>query len=373
MEKQTFIKVLVVTILIVLFGAIVFGQNSEEVGTIKIGYIGPLTGPSAVLGMDAVKAVEIAVKEANDAGGVNGRQVELFVEDDQYLTKNTVSAYNKLVHTNKVKILLVASYGGLFAVKDLAVQDGVIIINPLDCNKEVADAQKNIFCIATETESIGEVLANQMLKEGKTTAGIMYSTKDTFMALVADAFTKTFEAKGGKVQVESFNYDDKDFRTQLMKLKETEGLVLLGHDETGTIMKQARTLGMKQGFYTTGTITSPVAQELAVGNAEGTVLALWDANPDNQKAKTFNDNFVKLVGRNPIFTLTTHPAYDAVKILTDRVLPEVKSINAKEVRAELLKVSGYEGVTGTVNIDSSGGAPIKESAYRLIKGMPVEI
>ncbi len=369
----------IIVLIIVIIGLSMYFSRVSPVGTtepIKIGYIGPLTGPSAVLGMDAVKAVEIAVADVNKAGGVNGRQVELISEDDQYLTKNTVSAYEKLVNVDKVKVILVASYGGLFAVMDKAAQDGVVIINPLDCNKEVANASKNVFCLATETESIGISLADQMAAEGKKSAGIMYSTKDTFMAIVANSFKKEFESKGGKVQIESFNYEDKDFRTQLLKLKtgNVEGLVLLGHDETGLIMKQTRDLGMKQSFYTTGTITSPIAQQLADGKAEGTTFAYWDADATNGQAAAFDAKFKALVGRGPILPLTTHPAYDATNILLTKVLPGIKGeITASAVKSSLLKISNYQGSTGLVTIDNNGAAPIVESAFKLVKGVPTKI
>jgi branched-chain amino acid transport system substrate-binding protein len=370
----------IVIVLVIALGVYLVNKSPTPVvdltQPIKIGYIGPLTGPSAVLGMDAVKAVEIAVSDVNKTGGVNGRKVELISEDDQYLTKNTVSAYEKLVNVDKVKVIMVASYGGLFAVMDKAEKDGVIIINPLDCNKEVANASKNIFCLATETESIGTSLADQMISEGKKSAGIMYSTKDTFMAIVTNAFKKEFEAKGGKVQIESFNYEDKDFRTQLLKLKDAkaEGLVLLGHDEVGLIMKQARDLGLKQAFYTTGTITSPVAQELAAGNAEGTIFAYWDADMTNGLAKAFDDKFKALVGRGPILPLTTHPAYDATNILLTKVFPAIKGeITSSAVKSGLLKISNYQGSTGLVTIDKTGAAPIAESAFKLVKGVPTKI
>jgi branched-chain amino acid transport system substrate-binding protein len=372
--------IVVVLVVVILLGAYFINKNSSPTvdltQPVKIGYIGPMTGPSAVLGMDAVKAVEIAVNDANAIGGVNGRKVELISEDDQYLTKNTVSAYEKLVNVDKVKVILVASYGGLFAVMDKAAQDGVVIINPLDCNKEVANVAKNVFCLATETESIGQSLADQMISEGKNSAGIMYSTKDTFMAIVTNAFKQEFESKGGKVQVEAFNYTDTDFRTQLLKLKSSNvgGLVLLGHDEVGTIMKQARTLGMKQKFYATGTITSPVAQQLAEGNAEGTIFAYWDANKNNTEATAFETKFKALVGRGPILPLTTHPAYDATNILLKKVLPMIKGeITAESIKSGLLSISNFQGSTGLVTIDKSGAAPIVESAFKLVKGAPVKI
>ncbi len=343
---------------------------------ITIGYIGPLTGPSAVLGMDAIKALEIGVREANNQGGINSRNIELISEDDQYLVKNTVSAYQKLTQINKAKIVLVATYGGFLALKDRAIQDDVVLIDPLDCNKEIADASKNLFCLATETESIGQVLATQMITDKHMTAGILYSTKDIFMSLVTNAFKEKFEAAGGHTFIESFNYEDTDFRSPLLKLSKNniDGLVLLGHDETGIIMKQARNLGIQAQFYTTGTITSPGAQQASKGAAEGTIFAFWDASGTNSKSNEFTNKFKTLVGRPPILPLTTHPAYDVIKVLTERVLPRMPDeLGAKEIGTELLKVSGYEGTTGTITFNSAGGAPIKESAYRLVSGTPQKI
>jgi branched-chain amino acid transport system substrate-binding protein len=350
--------------------------NSENKSPIVLGYVGPLTGPSAVLGMDAVKAIEIWVNEINSKGGVDGRKVSLISEDDQYLVKNTVSAYQKLTQVNKAKIVLVATYGGFLALRDVAVKDGVILINPLDCNKDIANASKNLFCLATETESIGDVLAEQMIANKQLVAGVMYSTKDEFMNLVTAAFKKKFEAAGGKVFVESFNYEDKDFKSSLSKLNSQKiaGLVLLGHDETGVIMKQARSIGIKVPFYTTGTITSPGAQEASGGASEGTVFAYWDAESSNVKSQDFVSKFLKLVGRPPILPLTTHPAYDVVSILGEKVLPGLNSdFTVKDLKDKLLNVSGYSGITGTVNFDQNGASPIKESAFKLVKGAPQKI
>ncbi len=312
----------------------------------------------------------------NANGGINGRPLKLVSEDDQYLTKNTVSGYRKIVNVDKAKIVLVATYGGVFAVKDLAVQDKVVVIDPLDCNMTIANAEKNIFCIATETESIGQSLAKYLISQGKLDVGIMYSTKDQFMSLVTDAFKQVFVAAGGKVTIESFNYDDVDFKTQLTKIKSNNpnALVLLGHDETGVIMKEARDLGIKVPFLTTGTITSPGAQQAAKGYAEGTVFAYWDADSNSGAAKAFVDKFTAMVGRPPILPLTTHPAYDTVNILTKLVLPSIKGdLSDSHIRSALLAVKNYNGITGNITVNSNGAAPIRESVYKLVKGVPVKI
>jgi branched-chain amino acid transport system substrate-binding protein len=377
MKKTTKIA-LGLAVIAIIFILIILGvnNNSNQDNVIKMGYIGPITGPSAVLGMDAIKSIEMAVDETNAKGGVNGRKIQLIVEDDKYLSKDTVNAYNKLVNVDKVKIILISTYGGVFAVADQAKADGVVIIDPLDCNKDLASASKNIFCIATETESIGTSLAQNLSNNGGKKAAVMYSTKDSFMSIVANAFDSEFSKNGGITMKEGFNYDDTDYRAQLLKIKEynPDALIILGHDEQGFIMKQARELGIKAKFMTTGTITSPVAQQNANGAAEGALLAYWDSAKNNSNVKDFETKFIQKVGRPAILPLTTHPAYDTVKVLTDVVLPKISgNVTGNKVSAELLKVSNYQGITGTITIDKDGGARIKESVYKLVKGNPVSL
>jgi len=372
-----------ITIAIVLVGVLLAGgaglwltrplQNAE---TITIGYIGPLTGPSAVLGMDAAEALRIAVEEVNADGGIHGTPLRLVIEDDQYLTRNTINAYEKLTQIDDAKIVLIASYGGVLAVGDRAKQDGVIVIDPLDCNADLADADNNIFCLATETESIGHVLADEAIAGGHMRAGIMYSTKDSFMSLVARSFRDRYVEQGGVYLEEPFSYDETDFRTHLAKMQEfgPTALVLLGHDETGLIMKQSRSLGIRAPFFTTGTITSPSAQEAAAGAAEGTVFAFWEGSPDNMDAVSFVETFTTKVGRGPILPLTTHPAYDTIGVIATKVLPTISTnMSDDTLRRALLAVRDYQGITGTISMDTDGGARIKESAYQLKDGKPVRI
>jgi branched-chain amino acid transport system substrate-binding protein len=92
-----------------------FGEATAE-DLIKVGWIGPLTGDAAVLGVDSVKVAQDVFAEANNAGGINGHKIKLYVEDDQYQTAKTISAYRKLVNFEGVKVIFVITYGGILAV-----------------------------------------------------------------------------------------------------------------------------------------------------------------------------------------------------------------------------------------------------------------
>ena len=112
----------------------------------------------------------------------------------------------------------------------------------------------------------------------------------------------------------------------------------------------------------------------AVGNAEGTILAYWDTNTANTEALAFGAKFKALVGRDPILPLTTHPAYDVSTILLTKVLPDIKGeVTSAAVKAGLLEISNYQGSTGLVTFDKTGAAPIAESAFRLVNGVPAKI
>ena len=63
-------------------------------GVFKIGGIGPVTGGAAVYGVAVQHGAELAVKEINEAGGINGAQIEFNFQDDEHDAEKSVNAYN---------------------------------------------------------------------------------------------------------------------------------------------------------------------------------------------------------------------------------------------------------------------------------------
>jgi len=369
MHKHSRIILIIVGILVVV-GAVWYVTRPRESGTYKIGWIGPLTGPSAVLGMDSSKAVELAVKEANDNGGIGGKKIEAIFEDDEYLPRNTVTAYQKLVSVDHVNAVLAVTYGGMFAIADQAQKDGVVVINPLDCNDQIAALNDNIFCIATESESIGIAIAEDLNAQNIRSAGVLYSTKDEFMSVVANAFKKHYQSLGGAAIEESYVYSNPDFRTQLTKLNEAHpgALVLLGHDEIGNAMKQARDLGMTAKFWSLGTVTSPGLQGNAKGYAEGTRFAFWEPT-SSTLVDAFNTNYQAFAGRLPILALTAYPAYDSANVLIEAF--KQNSGSAPDIMKYLYALKNHAGTSGNITIGSDGSARFKEVIYILKDGKPV--
>ena len=80
--------------------------------TVKIGFNAPLTGFAAADGKSALTGAELAVEQANAAGGIDGKMVELVVYDDQASPKEVVPIATKLINQDEVKIAISGSYSG---------------------------------------------------------------------------------------------------------------------------------------------------------------------------------------------------------------------------------------------------------------------
>ena len=246
--KNKNIFIIVGIILLIIIGIIVFKTmtgNSTKQDTIKIGYIGPLTGNSAMLGIEASQAIQLAVNQVNSNGGVNGKQVELIIEDDSYDTTKSVEAYNKLVNEDGAKTIIMSTYGGVFAVSERAKSDGVLIVDALDCDDNIANLTENVFCVAKETKDLANVIADYSVEKGYKNIGIIHSTNDAFMPSVAQLF-KERVGSNASVQIESYTVGTTDFKTSLTKLKDKDAIVFLGYSEIGIAIKQARDLGFNK-------------------------------------------------------------------------------------------------------------------------------
>ena len=329
---------------------------------IKIGWIGPLTGNAAILGVDTIPAIQIAFDAVNAAGGIGGEKLRLVIEDDQYETAKTVSAYNRLVHVEGIKVIYILTYGGLFAVAPRAQSEGVLLLDPLDCDEAIAKLPSNTLCIAKTTEALGAMLAQQIIKNNEAPPAILYFDGDPFMGTAAQAVID--ELKRHEIEpsyVETHNDATDDFKSSLAKIKalpQTKSLVLLGYDRIGLAAKQARSLGINLRFYGVNTVTSPGFLALAGDAAEGILGSAFRAER-TPSYLAFIAEFKQRVGREPNFETSTIPAYDTARLLAQSLTRSGfdqtgKVIKVENLRAEFIGVKDYSGLSGTITIDPDG-------------------
>ena len=252
----------------------------------RIGVMESATGPGETYGRVAIQAKQMAVDEINAAGGINGRMLELVVEDSKCNAQDAITAYNKLTDVDGVKIILGTSCSGaMLGAAKLAERDGVVLFSGLATNPDIADAGDYIFRTALNDAQLGIDTGNVLWADGMRTLATMTEATD-YAEGVRRTSVAQFEKRGGEVVGEErYSSDTTDFRTQLTKLIEADpdALHVAAQSEFagGTIVKQARELGYDGPIYGEIVVVGTTALEIAGDAATGVKAVITDLDPAN--------------------------------------------------------------------------------------------
>ncbi|MCB0351131.1 MAG: ABC transporter substrate-binding protein, partial [Bdellovibrionales bacterium] len=194
-------------------------SDSKE---ILVGEFGSMTGSEATFGISTHRGIELAVSEANDAGGIKGKQIKLISLDDQGKAEEAASVVTRLITQSKVVAILgeVASSRSL-AAAPIAQKHQVPMISPSSTNPKVTETGDYIFRVCFIDPFQGYVMAKFASENlNMKTVAILKDVKSDYSVGLADYFKKTFEEKGGKVvSEESYVSGDIDFKAQLTQVR----------------------------------------------------------------------------------------------------------------------------------------------------------
>ncbi len=270
--------------------------GTGEAGTFKIGVMESLTGAGETYGTVSNQAKQMAVDEINAAGGVNGKMLELVVEDSKCNAQDSITAYKKLSDVDGVKIILGTSCSGaMLGAAPLAEEDGVILFSGLATNPDIANAGDYIFRTAMSDAQVGIDTGNVLWADGVRNLATITESTD-YAEGVRRTSVAQFEKRGGKVVgVERYASDVTDFRTQLTKLlaENPDGLHVAAQSEFtgGAVVKQVRELGYDGPIYSDIVPIGTTALEIAGDAATGMKAIAADLDPNNNKAREVLANF----------------------------------------------------------------------------------
>ncbi|MDE2860204.1 MAG: ABC transporter substrate-binding protein [Chloroflexota bacterium] len=315
LQKLSF---LFVSMAILTVAALACGGDEE---VFRIGVMESLTGSGETYGTVANQAKQMAADEINAAGGVNGRRLELVVEDSRCNASDAIIAYNKLTDVEGVKIILGTSCSAaMLGVAPHAEADGVILFSGLASNPDIANAGDYIFRTQISDLEVGITTGNILWADGVRILATITESTD-YAEGVRRTSVAQFETRGGAVVAgEHFGSEVTDFRSQLSKLfaEDPDALHIAPQSEfaAGTIVKQARELGFEGPIYAETVSVGTTALEIAGAAADGMKAITADLDPDNEKGQEVLANFRE---RYEYVTLPWHlgSAYDDVYIAAE--------------------------------------------------------
>lgn len=232
------------------------GGDSEKGSsdTIKIGGIGPVTGDAAIYGEAVKNGAELAVKEINEAGGINGAQIEFNFQDDEADAEKAVNAYNTLKDWGMQALLGTVTSAPCVAVGEVAQADNMFLLTPSGTAVECVQYD-NAFRVCFSDpmqglESAKYIADNQLASK----IAVIYNSSDVYSTGIYQAFAKEAEAEGLEiVAAEAFTAESKtDFSVQLQKAKDAGAeLVFLPfyYSEASLVLQQAAGINYNPIFF----------------------------------------------------------------------------------------------------------------------------
>ena len=304
-----------------VLGLVILACGESEDDPFTIGVMESVTGPGETYGRVAVQAKELAVDEINEAGGINGRMLELIVEDSKCNAQDSITAYNKLTDVDGVKIILGTSCSGaMLGAAPLAEAEGVILFSGLATNPDIANAGDYIFRTSMSDAQLGIDTGNVMWADGIHTVATITEATD-YAEGVRLTSVAQFEKQGGRVVAEErYASDATDFRTQLTKLlsENPDAIHVAAQSEFtgGTILKQLRELNYDGPIYTEIVPIGATALEIAGDAATGVKAIIADIDPANTRGQEVLNSFRE---RYDYITLPWYvgSAYDDVYIAAE--------------------------------------------------------
>ena len=383
MKKKSYAKKFAVSAMAVLMAATLLtgcggdsneGSSGEE---FVIGGIGPTTGSAATYGENVKNGAELAVKEINEAGGINGVPIRFEWQDDENDAEKSVNAYNSLKDKGIQILMGTVTSQPCAAVVAETSSDNMFQLTPSGSAVE-SIAGDNAFrvCFSDPNQGIG---AADYIAENfaDSKVAVIYNSSDVYSSGIYEKFAAEADTKGVDiVDTEAFTKDAKtDFSVQLQKIKESGAdLVFLPiyYEEAALILTQADQAGLDVTFFGCDGLDGVIGQlgdnaELAEGVM---LLTPFAADAKDEKTQTFTAAYQEAYdGATP--NQFAADAYDAIYIIKAAIeqaeaTPDMSASDLCEALKVAMTEITVEGVTGTMTWDASG-EPTKEPKAMVIK------
>lgn len=342
------------------FGVGLLACSARAQEEIPIGEVNPISGAIGQYGTTCHKGIQLAIDEANGAGGVLGKQIHLLTEDNQSQPGQTSTIIRKFVTRDKV-VAIVGDLTSSATMEGAPIAQAakVPMVSPLATNPKVTEIGDYIFRVCFIDEFQGRVMARFALQNLKTTkAAILTDVKQDYSVGLRGFFTEAYTAGGGTLAKEqSYSSGDTEFRAQLTSIKAVrpEVVFLPGYyPEVSLILKQARQLGLSIPFIGCEAWDSPTLIQVAGSAANGCYFSnQFSADDPSPEVQDFAKVYQEKFGSRPDNFAAL--GYDAARVVLDAI-KRAGSTESSAIRDALAQTKNFPGVSGSITIDSKRNA-----------------
>lgn len=319
---------------------------------VQMGAVLSLTGANATVGEDVRRAVELAVDNINENGGVLGKDFAVIVEDSAGNTTTAINAARKLATVDKVPVIIGEYSSGItLPMAQYIVKEGVNHINVASTSVKIRDLGDTAFNLIGLENLGNQFSANDVYSQGMHNVALI-APNNAYGQGVAEGFRVEFEKLGGTIVSEVlYTEGQSTYRRELQQMSRAkpDGYVYTAYgQESAVINREAFELGLRQQPWY-GILLSMCLSDTPANIAEGQMgmeVGSVEGPEGDAYAKAFEERY-----KEGMKTSYTGYAYDAV-MMTAAAIEKAGSTDVAAVTQALKDIgSGYDGVTGKIVFD----------------------
>ena len=354
--------------------------SSKKEDTIVLGYIGPLTGESALWGEVESNTLKMLVEETNANGGIIGKQIDLKIYDNRGDAVETTNAARKAIQNDGVVAFIGPdSSSGAIALDEVCDEYGIPHITTTGTNYKVTQREedgsvrKYAFRICLSDPQLGDIMGGYAIdKLGYKKVAILYEITSEYSLGITQNFTDAFETKGGEIVAsEAYETGDVDFRAQLSKIKEIGDfdalMIPANYKEVGLIAQQARSLGIEAPFLGVDAWMMQDLFEIAKDEVQGAVFpCAMDVNAES--LQEFKTAFQEKWDMDPDKGGTdAYLAYDCFELIK-YAIEKAGEADPDKIRDEMENAKDVQCLTSVISMDPETHNPIRTASIFQIQG-----
>lgn len=354
--------------------------SSKKEDTIVLGYIGPLTGKSALWGEVESNTLKMLVEETNANGGIIGKQIDLKIYDNRGDAVETTNAARKAIQNDGVVAFIGPdTSSGAIALDEVCDEYGIPHITTTGTNYKVTQREedgsvrKYAFRSCLSDPQLGDIMGGYAIdKLGYKKVAILYEITSEYSLGITQNFTDAFETKGGEIVAsEAYKTGDVDFRAQLSKIKEIGDfdalMIPANYKEVGLIAQQARSLGIEAPFLGVDAWMMQDLFEIAKDEVQGAVFpCAMDVNAES--LQEFKTAFQEKWDMDPDKGGTdAYLAYDCFELIK-YAIEKAGEADPDKIRDEMENAKDVQCLTSVISMDPETHNPIRTASIFQIQG-----
>jgi len=338
---------------------------------VKIGFIGPMTGPIANIGVEGYRGFGLAMAEANDSGGLIGRRIDVTMLDDHANPDDCLAAARQLVDAGVHLIVLHTISGAAAGALPWLLTQDVLVLSRTVSDASWAGKDDAFLRFVGSIKDYGHTLGAFAATKGTHSVAVIADSRNkTYAEIMRDNFLPAASIANSPERWVNAGFSHDAAAAWVMSASPEAVLAILPGLDAAKMAQALDKTGFKGLLY-----LAPWAQDQNLlsysGRLSDRIFLSSEFNPDSIAVSylAFRTRFRELFSREPV--MSSSFGYEIATFLL-RGINDAGSSSPKAVRAELLSMERFKGLQYDFDLDHNGDASLSANILTIRSGAFVE-